>query len=114
MGLVRALFIVFACLAVGEGVVRLTGLPFPASIIGMGVLFVLLQLKWVKVEWLQQMTDVLMQNLSLFLVPPCVAVMDYLDVMRGDWQAILTATVVSTLLVMWVSGKSHEWIRRRL
>lgn len=114
MGLVRALFIVFACLAVGEAVVGLTGVRFPASIIGMGVLFVLLQLKWVKVAWLQPMTDVLMQNLSLFLVPPCVAVMDYLDVLRGDWVAILTATVVSTLLVMWVSGKSHEWMRRRL
>ncbi|WP_197457686.1 CidA/LrgA family protein, partial [Snodgrassella sp. CFCC 13594] len=36
------------CLAVGQGVVYLTHLRFPASIIGMGMLFVLLQLGWVK------------------------------------------------------------------
>ena len=55
-----------------------------------------------------------MQNLSLFLVPPCVAVMDHLQLVRDDFWSIFTATVISTLLVLLVTGKSHELIRRWL
>lgn len=112
--MIRALSIVFACLAAGQIVIALTGLRFPASIIGMGILFFLLQSRIVKAEWLQPMTDVLMQNLSLFLVPPCVSVMDYLDIIRDDLLSILTATVVSTLLVLYLSAKTHELIRKLL
>lgn len=112
--MIRALCIVFACLAVGHWVVTFAHLRFPASIVGMGVLFALLQLGWVKAEWMQAMTDVLMQNLSLFLVPPCVAVMDYLALVQRDWLSITVATVVSTFLVLYVSAKTHEWVRRRL
>ncbi|WP_037587507.1 CidA/LrgA family protein [Stenoxybacter acetivorans] len=110
--MIRALCIIFACLAAGEGIVMLSGIHFPASIVGMGVLFVLLQLGWVKAVWLQSIADVLMQNLSLFLVPPCVAVMNYLDLIRQDFWSITLATVFSTLLVLLVSGKSHEWVRK--
>lgn len=111
--MIRALCIIFGCLAVGQMIVTLTSLRFPASIMGMGVLFVLLHQGWVKAAWLKPITDVLMQNLSLFLVPPCVAVMDYLDLVRHDFWPLVVATVVSTLLVMLVTAKSHEWIRRR-
>lgn len=111
--MIRALCIIFGCLAVGQVIVMLTGLHFPASIIGMGVLFLLLHQGWVKASWLQSITDVLMQNLSLFLVPPCVAVMDYLDLVRRDFLPLVLATFFSTLLVMLVTAKSHEWIRRR-
>ena len=69
---------------------------------------------WVKLAWMQKITDVLMQNLSLFLVPPCVAVMDHLQLVRDDFWSIFTATVISTLLVLLVTGKSHELIRRWL
>ena len=112
--MIRALCIVFGCLALGQIIVISSGLRFPASIVGMGVLFALLQLGWVKVAWLQKMTDLLMQNLSLFLVPPCVAVMDYLGVVQRDFWSIGVATVISTFLVLYVSAKTHEMIRRRL
>lgn len=114
IGVIRALCIVFGCLAVGQAIVWVSGVRFPASILGMGVLFSLLQLGWVKAAWLQKMTDVLMQNLGLFLVPPCVAVMDYLQLVKDDFGSIFTATVISTLLVLLVTGKSHELIRRWL
>lgn len=112
--MIRALCIVFGCLAIGQAIVYLSGIKFPASIFGMGVLFALLQLGWVKLAWMQKITDVLMQNLSLFLVPPCVAVMDHLQLVRDDFWSIFTATVISTLLVLLVTGKSHELIRRWL
>ncbi|MDO5639639.1 MAG: CidA/LrgA family protein [Neisseria sp.] len=110
--MIRALSIIFGFLALGEGVVYFTGIKLPGSIIGMGFLFAALQAGWVKASWLQQMVDVLMGNLALFLVPPCVAVMSYLDVVGRDFLSIFTATIVSTFLVLFVSGKVHELVRR--
>ena len=46
------------------------------------------------------------------LVPPCVAVISYLDVIANDWFSILTATIASTVCVLLVTGKVHEWVRR--
>lgn len=112
--MIRALSIIFGFLAVGEAVVWWSGLRLPGSVIGMGLLFAALQLGWVKAAWLQQLVDVLMANLALFLVPPCVAVMSYLDLVARDFWSIMVATFVSTFLVMFVTGKVHQHLRRRV
>ena len=111
MNIIRALLIILGCLSVGETAVYLSGIKLPGSIIGMGVLFLMLQAGWVKPSWLQELTDALMSNLTLFLVPPCVAVISYLDLITDDWFPILTATAASTLCVLIVTGKVHWWIR---
>lgn len=113
MHTIRALSIVFGFLALGEAVVYFTHIKFPGSIFGLFFLFGALQSGWIKAEWLTQLTDVLMSNLALFLVPPCVAVMSYLDLIAKDWLSITTATIISTCAVMLVTGKTHEWLRKR-
>lgn len=113
MNLIRGLSVIFGFLAIGEIVVYLTGLRLPGSIIGMACLFVALQLKWVKAEWLTALVDTMMANLSLFLVPPCVAVMSYLDLVAKDFWSIAVATVISTFAVMFATGKTHELLRKR-
>lgn len=112
MNIIRALLIILGCLAVGEIVVLLLDIKLPGSIIGMGVLFAALQSGKVKLEWIKPLADALMANLTLFLVPPCVAIISYLDVLAADWFSILAATVLSTVCVLIVTGKVHEWIRR--
>lgn len=113
MHTIRALSIIFGFLALGEAVVYFTQLKFPGSIFGMFFLFGALQAGWVKASWLMQLVDVLMGNLALFLVPPCVAVMSYLDLIAKDFWSIALATLVSTAAVMLVTGKTHEWLRKR-
>lgn len=114
MNIIRALLIILGCLAAGETAVFLAGIKLPGSIVGMGVLFALLQAGWVKTSWLQQLTDALMANLTLFLVPPCVAVISYLDLIADDWFSILVSASASTLCVLLVTGKVHRWIRSYL
>lgn len=110
---IRALSIIFGALALGEAVVYGLGILLPGSIVGMAILFFALQMKWVKASWLQSLVDAMMGNLSLFLVPPCVAVMSYLDLVAKDFWSITLATILSTIIVMLVTGKSHEWLRKR-
>ena len=106
--MIRQCFIIFACLAVGEVIVWLTGITIPSSIIGMLLLTVLLQLRAIKLEWVKGMSDFLISNMGFFFVPPGVALMLYLDLIKAELLPIVVATVVSTVLVLVVTGWIHQ------
>lgn len=110
--MIRQCFIIFGCLALGELVVWLTGIPIPSSIIGMLLLAALLQMKAIKVEWVKGMSDFLISNMGFFFVPPGVALMLYLDVIKAEFVPIVVATVVSTVLVLIVTGWTHQGFKR--
>jgi len=55
-----------------------------------------------------------MANLTLFLVPPCVAVISYLDLIADSWLSILVSAAASTVCVLLVTGKVHQWIREKI
>ena len=110
--MVRQCFILFGCLALGELVVMVTGLKLPASIIGMLLLTLLLQLRIVKLEWLRGLTDFLIANLGFFFVPPGVALMLYFDLIRAEIVPIVAATVLSTILVLLVTGHTHQVVSK--
>ena len=110
--MIRQCFIIFGCLALGELVVWLTGIPIPSSIIGMLLLAALLQMKAIKVEWVKGMSDCLISNMGFFFVPPGVALMLYLDVIKAEFVPIVVATVVSTVLVLIVTGWTHQGFKR--
>ena len=96
----------------GEFVVMVTGLKLPASIIGMLLLTLLLQLRIVKLEWVRGLTDFLIANLGFFFVPPGVALMLYFDLIRAEIVPIVAATVLSTILVLLVTGHTHQVVSK--
>ena len=106
--MIRQCLIIFGCLAVGELIVWLTGITIPSSIIGMLLLTACLQMKLIKIEWVKEMADFLISNLGFFFVPPGVAVMLYFDLIKAELWPILTASVVSTVLVLAVTGWIHQ------
>ena len=110
--MIRQCAILFGCLALGELVVWLTGVKLPSSIIGMLLLTLFLKLGWIKLHWVQGMSDFLVANLGFFFVPPGVALMLYFDIIRAEFWPIVTATVISTLLVLVVTGWVHQLSRK--
>lgn len=106
----RQFFVIFGCLALGEFVVWATGIKLPSSIIGMLLLTLFLKLGWVKLGWVKQLSELLIANLGFFFVPPGVALILYLDLIKAQWFPIVTATVVSTLLVLVVTGQMHQLV----
>ena len=102
----------FGCLALGELMVYLTGVKLPSSIIGMLLLALFLKLGWVKLKWVQGLSDFLVANLGFFFVPSGVALMLYFDIIEAQFWPIVIASVVSTLLVLVVTGWVHQIIRR--
>lgn len=110
--MIRQCSILFGCLALGELVVWLTGIKLPSSIIGMLLLTTFLKLGWIKLHWVQGMSDFLVANLGFFFVPPGVALMLYFDIITAQFWPIVIASAVSTVLVLVVTGWIHQLTRR--
>ena len=110
--MIRQCAILFGCLVLGELVVYLTGIKLPSSIIGMLLLTLFLKLGWIKLHWVQGMSDFLVANLGFFFVPPGVALMLYFDIITAQFWLIVIASLVSTLLVLVVTGWVHQLTRK--
>ena len=110
--MVRQCLILFGCLALGDLLVYLTGIKLPSSILGMLLLTLFLQLGWIKLEWVRGLSDFLVANLGFFFVPSGVALMLYFDIIRAQFWPIVVATVVSTVLVLVVTGWVHQLVRK--
>lgn len=111
--MIRQCLIIFGSLAFGELTVWLTGIPVPSSIIGMLLLTALLQTKVVRLESVQGIADFLISNLGFFFVPPGVALMLYLDIIRAELLPITVATALSTVVVLIVTGWIHQITNRQ-
>lgn len=110
--MIRQLAIIFGCLALGELVIYLTGIPLPSSIVGMLLLTMLLKLKVIRLEWVRSISDFLVGNIGFFFVPPGVAVMLYFDLIKAELVPILAASVISTILVLAVTGWMHQFYEK--
>ena len=110
--MIRQCLILFGCLAAGELVVMLTGIRLPSSIIGLLLLTLLLQLGWVKLEWVRGLTDFLIANLGFFFVPPGVALMLYFDLIKAEILPIALATLLSTIIVLIITGHTHQVVSK--
>ena len=110
--MIRQCSILFGCMALGELVVYLTGVKLPSSIIGMLFLTLFLSLGWVKLEWVHGLSDFLVANLGFFFVPSGVALMLYFDIIQAQFWPIVIATLVSTVLVLVVTGWVHQIVRK--
>lgn len=110
--MIRALLIVLGCWWCGELLVWLTGLPLPPSVVGLLVLFGLLNAKVIDELQVKALCDFCLQHMMLFLIPPCVGLMQYLGLLRQYAVPIVVATVVSTALVFIVSAKVYERARK--
>lgn len=104
--------VIFAFLALGELVVWLTGIPIPSSIVGMLLLTAALQAKIVKLRHVSGVADFLVRNLGFFFVPAGVALMGYFPVLREQWQPIVASSVISTVIVLWITGQMHQLARK--
>ncbi|NDV66267.1 CidA/LrgA family protein [Bacteroides sp. 224] len=112
--MIRQCAILFGCLALGEFIVYLTGIKLPSSIIGMLLLTLFLQLGWIKLQWVQGLSDFLVANLGFFFIPPGVALMVYFDLIAAEFLPIIAATFISTVLVLLVTGWIHQLTRKKL
>lgn len=76
----------------------------PGSVIGMILLFLALVAGWVKPLKVKKISTFLTQNMGIFFLPAGVGLMNALGIISEYWVVIVTACVVSTVLVIATVG----------
>ena len=88
----------------GEVLVRSLGLPLPGPVVGMLLLFLVLQLRGGLPTDLRVIAQSILQQLSLLFVPAGVGVMAHIGMIRNEWLAVLLVIVVSTTVTLLVTA----------
>ncbi len=109
--ILKAFLVVFGCLFFGEVFIRLTHLPLPASIIGLLLLFFALQTGVVELKTVQSLAKIMLDYLVLMVVPACISIMQYLDIIQKELWILLLATSLSTFLVLIATGRTYQVVR---
>ena len=103
--------VLFAFLALGELIVWLTGCPLPSSVIGMVALAASLKAGIVELRQVERVADFLVHNLGFFFVPAGIGIMNCLGILQLEWWPIVAASVLSTIVIIIVPGRVHQWAR---
>lgn len=85
-----------------EQAVRAIGLPVPGALLGMALLFLALQYKIVRLEWVEDGADLLIRDLLLFFIPPAVGIMQYTNLFGAIGSKLVGAVAISILIVLWI------------
>lgn len=99
---ITELTILFLVYAVGVGIGGIT--PIPSSLASMGMLFLCLQLKWIKEEHLAKITPLILLHIALFFIAPAIGIVNSLETLRGSTLKIIVVLVLSNMVVMGVTG----------
>lgn len=111
--MLSGVFIVLLFYALGESAAWLLGGFIPGSVLGMVFLFAALCLKWVKAERVKPVAKFLCENMALFFVPAGVGIVNALDILSENWQAVLAACAVSTVLVIIIVASVQQWFEKK-
>jgi putative effector of murein hydrolase LrgA (UPF0299 family) len=92
--------LLLGCQLFGEFATRGLGLLIPGPVLGLALFLLILWTQPIVAEKARATVGVILSNLSLMFVPAGVGVIGNLDVLAGDWFALLVILTVSTLLAM--------------
>ena len=114
MGILAQIGIVLAVCLVGEGVAALLPIPFPASVISMVLLFLLLVTKLLRPQHIKQKSNFLIANMAFFFVPAGVGILRYADVLWANLLPLLAICLITTPLVYGVTAWAVQLTMRAI
>lgn len=85
---------------VGEAIGILIDNKIPGSLIGMILLFIALNRKLIKEEWVEGAAKIIIKYMVLFFLPAAVAVMAIWQLIEQHILAILLTILLSTILII--------------
>ena len=98
---------------VSEIMHALIPIPIPASIYGIAILFLLLKTGAVRLEKIKDAGRFLIEIMPIMFVPAACGLMVSWDIIRPNLLIYTVMIVVSTVIVMVVSGAITQWIIRK-
>lgn len=106
----RQFGIILAVTCAGEVMKYFIPLPIPGSIYGLILMFVLLLAKVIKVEHVKETGEFLIEIMPLMFIPAGVGLITSWSQLQPFLVPLLVITVVSTFVVMIVTGKVTDFL----
>ena len=98
---------------VSEGVSAVIPVAFPASVIALLLLGLLLFTRLLKPEHVKDLSAFLVANMAFFFLPSCVGMMEHAPAILGQLVPFLLISFLTTPLVYCVTAWSVQWLIRR-
>lgn len=95
---------------VGEVLNAIIPLPVPGSVWGMVLLFVLLCLKVIKLEQVEEAADFLLAIMTVMFVPVGASLIESFPAIKGEIFGIFAIIIVSTVVCFFVTGRVAQGI----
>ena len=96
--------LIFGICLVGEGVAALLPVAFPASVISMVLLMVLLLTGVVKDRHIQTASHFLVANMAFFFLPSFVGLLEHIELLKSQLVPLLLIIVLTTPVVYLITG----------
>lgn len=112
---IMTLLMIVGIYFVGNGISGMISsiIVIPGNLIGMGILYILLSLKIVKLTFIKKAGDYLLKHMSLFFIPFGVSILLYFDLIKDQLFQIALIVIVSTVGAMLMAAKVVDWLVKR-
>ena len=113
MNIMAEIAILCGVCLVSEGIAALIPVAFPASVIALLLLGLLLFTKILKPEHIQRLSGFLVANMAFFFLPSSVGVMEHAPIILRQLAPFLLISFLTTPLIYFVTAWSVQLLIRR-
>ena len=113
MKYLKQFFIILGVSFAGEFLGQQIPLPIPGSIYGLVIMFVCLITGLIKVSDVKETSRFLLDIMPCLFIPAAVGLMEQWGIIKGSLPAYIVIVLVTTVLVMGVSGKITELLMKK-
>lgn len=99
MNIIAEIALICGVCLVGEGIAALLPVEFPASVIGLLLLMVLLFTGIVKDRHIRRVAEFIIVNMAFFFIPSCVGIMEQFPLLRDKLLAFLVICMLTTPVI---------------
>ena len=113
MGALMEFAIILGVTLAAEMLHAILPLPVPASIYGMVLMLVLLMTGLIKLDKVKRAGSFLLEIMPVVFIPAVAGLMEIVLDMKGALLPIAAVIVLTTVIVMAVTGRTAQWIIMR-
>lgn len=106
--------ILFVFNAIGNWFQETLHLFIPGSVVGLLLLWAAFQFRLIRLEWIERGTIFMNRHMIVFFFPATVGIINYYEVFQGKGLWLVVIVMISTVLVMVVSGGISQWLMQKV
>lgn len=112
LSFIRDFLVIYSCLQFGKYISSILPFRFPDSIIGMLLLFSLLNTRLVKLKWVEGSASVLLKHMALLFIPIAVGLLGYINTFINSLGVIIINALTGLILILLIVGRLFQRINQ--